>query len=114
MLRWKKPSGCFCSGSFFADVSSLQLFGGCLKGKGIYQGHPAQPDTHGSLTYNRTRGLLFLWHAWHGAAVSPATSFSFAGVMAWAALSGLATAQALAVVLTFARVFALFGLSHSL
>jgi hypothetical protein len=34
--------------------------------------------------------------------------------MAWAALSGLATALALAVVLTFARVFALFGLSHSL
>ena len=90
------------------------MFGVCLKGKGIYQGHPAQPDTHGSLTYNRTRGLLFLWHAGHGAAVSPATSFSFAGVFAWAALSGLATALALAVVLTFARVFALFGLSHSL
>jgi hypothetical protein len=43
----------------------------------------------------------------HGTPVSRAPPFSFAGVLAWAALGGLATALALAFVFPFAGMFTL-------
>jgi hypothetical protein len=49
------------------------------------------------------------------ASVSCAASLAFARVLAFAtSVAGLATALALTIVLAFARVFTLFGISHGL
>ena len=49
------------------------------------------------------------------APVSCAASLAFARVLAFAtSVAGLATALALTIVLAFARVFTLFGISHGL
>jgi hypothetical protein len=55
------------------------------------------------------------WRAGWSTPIGCATTLALAGVLAFATgVAGLASALALTLVLTFARMFALFSVSHSL